>query len=70
MTDHLIIALDEIRDNRKITKKDLCAAADISPDYYSKVLAGKHAISLPVFMQIADYLGFNVTISLKIEGKR
>lgn len=61
---NIIQQIDEIRELRSITKKDLCAHADITVEYYIKVLKGKHSLSINVLENLADYLQLKITISL------
>lgn len=62
---NLIATLETHRKLAKISKKDMCAAADITVDYYIKVVADKHSISLEIVAKMADYMGLELKLCLK-----
>lgn len=64
----ILLELDVIRERKKVTRKQLAAAAEISGSYYTQVMAGdKQGLTLSAFLKMADYLG--VITLLQVQDK-
>lgn len=61
----IIHKLDQIRVNMKVTKKDIAGYADITPEYYIKLLSNKHNVSVNVLEKLAERLGFELKLCVK-----
>lgn len=48
-----------------IKKRELCAYAEITPRFYSMVVAGKSDISLKITLKLIEKLGFSLFLGIK-----
>lgn len=60
--------LDAQRQAQNVKIREICAFADITPRFYSSVIAGKSDISLGIVLKLAQKLGFSVFLGVKNEN--
>lgn len=63
---NIIQQIDKIREINGINKRNLCRAAEITPEYYSKLVAGKSQASIVIVEKLAKAVGFELRLVFSI----
>lgn len=58
----MIHKIDKLRITYGVTQRAMAKAADITPEYYSKVIAGKADVSLRVLERLAKVVGCKIML--------
>ena len=61
----MIELIERIRKQQRVSKKDLCAKADISTATYWRYITAKADISVKTAQKLANTIGMQITLSVK-----
>ncbi len=56
--------IEQLRQIKGMTKRDISRAADITPEYYSKVIHGRADVSSSVLLKLVEAVGGKLIFSL------
>ena len=59
----IIQQIDEIREVKGINKRKLCQQADITPEYYSKLINSKSQPSIVILNKLAEAIGYKIRLT-------
>lgn len=61
----MFTSIDQYREFKGLQKKQLAAAADITPQYYSELLEGKKTPSIAIIFRLLDAIDLELKACLK-----
>lgn len=65
LMQEIIATLERLRVTQGLTKRAISAAADITPEYYWKIVEGKCSPAFAIVERLADIVGLKLVLCLK-----